>query len=267
MNHPVLLSLIIITSNVVNGHSISFDNRTDASKREAATDFVKVFTKNDIRENMKYFADIMGKMINKALEETPVVGKLYTSITELIYEFSKKKKQDLFSQVEAAVGTKISEEITKYHFDSIVGTKMYINAILKEKKLTKSQWFTIKAYKYKFLPQLYRSIKYTKDFYPELIAYGIIFAGATADMIHAGQLSPCRIVKELKALKQEVEHAVESLILKRYSMFTGTGYEAGNLKRNYLKFKDLYTNKALCQNEEECYVYKKWFSSCEIQVK
>lgn len=218
----------------------------------------KVFTKNEAIENAKYFADLIGKVVGVAAEKTPVVGDIYSTMVELVYEFSKKEEKDVFEKIEDKVKSAIRKEITNYHFDNMFGSKMLINAIVKEKILSKAQWFTIKSEKYKFLPQLYKSVEYTKKFYPEWKAYTLIFVAATVDMISKKELGKCEIVKEIKALKSEYENAIKALQLKRWQLLEGYDYYHNFKTDDALYYKDKF-------NKDTDICHGKSKSACEVK--
>lgn len=246
------VSLFKPTSRVVQRASIHkpirspFKKIVEGSKRSVLTTFSSEFPESNTKEMIKKYQEMVKAAISTNSDDDSEFDNVKDKFMDVL-EIVTKSGGDLFKLVEDKMGISPSSngEIT------IATAKEFINKLASgNEDLDKSKWIKLKELKKTFLPQDQEQKKqeYTKDFFPDWIAYILTFVAGTLDMILTGDVDKCQFSRELDILKFETETAVEALIYRRLSMLepvsNSWAYVSGN---NRMNWNDKYTEKTLCE--------------------
>jgi len=240
-----------------NVRSFSFEDSAEGSGQADKRTVYKSLEEEFNMEKRKVVAKAYKDAINTMLDG-PTDEKAFDSAGDSlmsILEIFQSTGGDIFKQL----ATKMKVQPAEFYRSVVGQNKEDISDMIKNKKVTKKQWITLKDTKYRFLPSQkhYSAIDYTKDFYPDIVAYIMVFVAATVDLTFKGEIYKCQLSKELDLFKNDVETAVQALIYKRLHMLEPHSSEWKWVDislmsgRDRIGFKDTYEKKMLC-GEKGC---------------
>jgi len=237
------------------GRSFSMKNETasndelDSSRRTVYEALEEEFPTKVKETIVKAFKKLVGTMLNPPADEN-ALDSAKESLVEVLKVY-QKSGGDIFKQVQVKMKISPSD-----FYKTIVGqNKESIADMLNSKTISKEKWIMLRDTKYRFLPSQkhYSSSEYTKDFFPDIVAYAMVFVATTMDLTFTGDVYRCQLSKELDLFRNDIEIAVQASIYKRLNMlkphssdwrWIDTTALSGRDKINY---KDAATGKLLCE--------------------
>ena len=251
--HPAKKSAKV--SNRNNKNKVAYTRETikspenNAGKRTIYESLKDQFPKEMRKNAAKSFKNIISTVLEGPTDDAAFddAGVNLVKVLEVFH----RTGGEIFKQVRKKLEIKPKE-----FYQNIVNQNVDdIKEIIESKKVTKAQWVVLKDNKYRFLPSSkhYASTEYTRDFFADIIAYSIIFAAATVDLIFKGEVYECNLSKELDLFKYDVETSVQVLIYKRLKMLEphSSDWKWVDLSingRDTINYMDTYKKELLCKD-------------------
>eukprot|EP00111_Clytia_hemisphaerica_P024353 TCONS_00071868-protein len=241
-------------SNTVKGHVRSLsseddiENENTGQKRTVYESLQEQFPIEKRRMVARAYREVLSNVLEAPSDDSAFDGIGPHMIA--ILEVFQRNGGDIFKQVR-----KKMDISPKEFYQTIIAQNVDdIKDIIDNKKVTKPQWIGLKANKYRFMPasKHYSSAEYTRDFFADIMAFTIVYVGATLDLAFKGDVYECELAKELDLLKNDIETSVQVLIYKRLKMLEPHSSDWKWMDITYtshdkIQYKDTYLKKLLCE--------------------